>query len=196
LASGDESGRVDPNVARYFDLWYLAFDQKMNPIDGPMAGDRPHYFKVFGSYSFPFGLTAGLVLNAMSGIPVSTEYAMDVQGYLPFGRGDMGRTPFFWFANIYFEYNLKLGKNNLNINVNVDNVFNTRTPQRIYSIYNNGGVEIDYDTLLAANWKIEDYHPVLNPRFGKDFWLYGDGSTGLTGRGLPLSARLGFKFSF
>jgi hypothetical protein len=154
--------------------------------------------KVFGSYSFPFGLTAGLVLNAMSGIPVSTEYAMDVQGYLPFGRGDMGRTPFFYFANIYFEYNLKLGKNNLNINLNVDNVFNTRTAQRIYTIYNSGSVEIDYDTLLAGNWNIDDYHPVLNPRFGQKYWLYGDGQgvAGSTQRGLPLSARLGFKFSF
>jgi len=198
LASGDESGRADPNVARYFDLWYLAFDQKMNPIDGPMSGDRPHYLKVYGSYSFPFGLTTGVVLNAMSGIPVSTEYAMDVQGYLPFGRGDMGRTPFFYFANIYLEYNLKLGKNNLNINLNVDNVFNTRTAQRIYQIYNSGSVEISYDTLLAGNWNINDYNPVLNPRFGKDFWLYGDGqgAVGTTQRGLPLSARLGFKFSF
>ena len=75
----------------------------------------------------------------MSGTPVSTEYSMDAQGYLPFNRGDLGRTPFLWFANLYVEYNLKLGKNNLNINVNVDNVFNTRTAQRIYQIYNSGG---------------------------------------------------------
>jgi hypothetical protein len=196
LASGDESGRSDPNVARYFDLWYLAFDKSMKAIDGPMAGDRPHYLKVYGSYSFPFGLTTGVVLNAMSGIPVSTEYAMDVQGYLPFGRGDMGRTPFFYLVNLYLEYNIKLGKNNLNINLNVDNLLNTRTAQRIYSIYNSGSVTIDYDTLIAANWNIDDFHPVLNPRFGKEYWFYGDGSTGLTGRGLPLSARLGFKFSF
>ncbi len=191
LASGDEYGRTDPNVARYFDLWYLAFDKNMNPIDGPMAGDRPIYLKVYGSYVLPFGVTVGAVVNAMSGIPVSTEYAMDVQGYLPFNRGDLGRTPFFWFANIYAEYNLKLGRNNLNINVNVDNLFNTTTAQRIYQIYNAGGVALTDEQILAGNWNIDDFNPVLDPRFRKEMWKYGDGF-----RGTPLAVRLGLKFSF
>ncbi len=191
LASGDEFGRTDPNVARYFDLWYLAFDKSMNQIDGPMPGDRPHYVKLYGSYVLPFGMTLGAVINAMSGIPVSTEYAMDVQGYLPYNRGDLGRTPFFWFANFYAEYNLKLGKNNLNINLNVDNLFNTSTAQRIYQIYNQGAVALTDDQILAGNWNIDDYKPVLDPRFMKEMWKYGDGF-----RGTPLTARLGLKFSF
>ncbi len=78
----------------------------------------------------------------MSGTPTSTEWAMDYQGYMPFGRGDQERTPFLWFANFYVEYNLKLGKNNLNINLNVDNVFDIKTAQRIYPIYNQGAVAI------------------------------------------------------
>jgi len=191
LASGDEYGRTDPNVERYFDLWYLAFDKQMNKIDGVLPGDRTHYVKLYGSYSLPMGLTFGTVINAMSGTPVSTEYAMDVQGYLPFGRGDLGRTPFFWFANLYAEYNLKLGKNNLNISVNVDNVFNTRTAQRIYQIYNAGGVALTDDELLAGNWDINDFNPELDPQFKKEMWFYGDGI-----RGTPLAVRLGFKFSF
>jgi hypothetical protein len=191
LASGDEYGRTDPNVERYFDLWYLAFDKSMNKIDGPLPGDRTHYVKLYGSYTFPMGLTLGTVINAMSGIPVSTEYAMDVQGYLPFGRGDLGRTPFFWFINAYAEYNLKLGKNNLNISVNVDNLTNTRTAQRIYQIYNQGGVALTDDQLLAGNWNINDFDPVLDPMFKKEMWYYGDGL-----RGSPLAVRLGLKFSF
>lgn len=191
LASGDEYGRKSPNVERYFDLWYLAFDKEMNKIDGVQPGDRPHYFKLYGSYSLPMGLTFGTVINAMSGTPVSTEYAMDVQGYLPFNRGDLGRTPFFWFANLYAEYNLKLGKNNLNISVNVDNVTNTRTAQRIYQIYNAGGVALTDDQLIAGNWDINDFHPELHPMFKKEMWYYGDGV-----RGTPLAVRLGFKFSF
>ncbi len=51
LASGDEAGRTSPNVERYFDLWYLAFDKKMNKIDGVMPGDRTHSIKVYGSYT-------------------------------------------------------------------------------------------------------------------------------------------------
>ncbi len=189
LASGDEYGRTDPNVERYFDLWYLAFDKQLNKIDGVMPGDRTHYFKVYGSYTFPMGLTVGTVLNAMSGTPVSTEYSMDAQGYLPFGRGDLGRTPFFWFANAYAEYNLKLGKNNLNISLNVDNIFNTRTAQRIYQIWNYGGTAPSYEEIVSKNWEIID--PELDPLFKKETWFYGDGL-----RGSPLSARLGLKFSF
>jgi len=189
LASGDEYGRTDPNVERYFDLWYLAFDKQLNKIDGVMPGDRTHYFKLYGSYTFPMGLTVGTVLNAMSGTPVSTEYAMDAQGYLPFNRGDLGRTPFFWFANAYAEYNLKLGKNNLNISLNVDNIFNTRTAQRIYQIYNYGGTAPSYEEIVSKNWEIEDIE--LDPLFKKEMWFYGDGA-----RGTPLAARLGLKFSF
>jgi hypothetical protein len=190
LASGDEFGRTAPNVERYFDLWYLAFDKKMNKIDGPMPGDRTHSVKVYGSYTLPMGLTVGTIINAMSGIPVSTEYSMDAQGYLPFNRGDLGRTPFFWFANLYAEYNLKLGKNNLNISVNVDNVFNTRTAQRIYQIYNNGGTAPSSEVIAnSSDWEIADIE--LDPMFKKEMWFYGDGI-----RGTPLSARLGLKFSF
>ncbi|MCG2811983.1 MAG: TonB-dependent receptor [Candidatus Aminicenantes bacterium] len=189
LASGDEYGRTSPNVERYFDLWYLAFDKDMNKIDGVMPGDRTHYLKLYGSYTMPMGLTFGTVINAMSGTPVSTEYSMDVQGYLPFNRGDLGRTPFFWFANLYAEYNLKLGKNNLNISVNVDNVFNTRTAQRIYQIYNNGGTAPSYEEVLSTNWEIADIE--LDPLFKKEMWFYGDAI-----RGTPLAVRLGFKFSF
>ncbi len=189
LASGDEYGRTDPNVERYFDLWYLAFDKQLNKIDGVMPGDRPHYFKLYGSYTFPMGLTVGTVLNAMSGTPVSTEYSMDAQGYLPFNRGDLGRTPFFWFANAYAEYNLKLGKNNLNISLNLDNIFNTRTAQRIYQIYNYGGTAPSYEEMVSKTWEIEDIE--LDPHFKKEMWFYGDGL-----RGTPLSARLGLKFSF
>jgi hypothetical protein len=190
LASGDEAGRTSPNVERYFDLWYLAFDKKMNKIDGPMPGDRTHSIKVYGSYTLPMGLTVGTIINAMSGIPVSTEYSMDAQGYLPFNRGDLGRTPFFWFANLYAEYNLKLGKNNLNISLNIDNVFNTRTAQRIYQIYNNGGTAPDYETIAnTSDWEIADIE--LDPLFKKEMWFYGDGI-----RGTPLAARVGLKFSF
>ncbi len=185
LASGDEYGRTDPNVARYFDLWYLAFDRDLNKIDGPLPGDRPLYLKAYGSYAFPFGLTVGAILNVMSGIPTSTEWAMDTQGYLPFGRNNLGRAPTLWFANAYAEYNLKLGKNTLNINLNVDNVFDIKTAQRYYQIYNQGAVSATDDVLLAGGWDINDYDPVLDPRYKMKTMFYG-----------PLNARLGFKFMF
>ncbi|MFO7732392.1 MAG: TonB-dependent receptor [Candidatus Aminicenantes bacterium] len=186
LASGDEYGRASPNVERYFDLWYLAFDSNMNPIDGLLPGDRPHYFKLYGSYVTPFGLTAGLVINAMSGVVTSTEWAMDVQGFLPFNRNDLGRAPFLWFANAYLAYEFKLGgKTRLQVNLNVDNLFNIDTAQRIYQIYNQGSVAVDEDVIAAGGWDINDYSPVLDPQFKKPTAFYG-----------PLTARLGFKIAF
>ena len=185
LASGDEVGRTDPNVERYFDSWYVSRDLNLNDSVGLLPGDRTHYLKAYGSYSFPFGVTTGVVLNAMSGTPTSTEWAMDYQGYFPFGRADQARAPFLWFANFYVEYNLKLGKNTLNINLNVDNVFDIKTAQRIYPIYNQGAVAISEDRIAQGPWNINDYAPVLDPRYLMESDFYA-----------PLTARLGFKFSF
>ena len=195
LASGDESGRTDPNVERYFDLWYLAYDQSLKKIDGPLIGDHTHFIKAYGSYSFPFGLTLGTVVNAYSGQPTSTEYAMDVQGYMPFNRGDLGRSPFTVFANLYAEYNLKMGKDVLSFSVNVDNITDCRTAQRIYQIYNQGSVALTDATLLAGNWNIANYNPVLDPRFKMLESFYGSRQGGLY-FGTPLQARLGLKFAF
>ncbi len=193
LASGDETStdafgthaRTNPNVARYFDNWYVSLTRDLTPSTGPLPGDRPHYFKAYGSYAFPFGLTTGLVLNAMSGVPTSTEWAMDYQGYFPLGRGNEKRSPLLWFANMYLEYNLKLGKNNLNINLNIDNIFNMQKPQRLYNIYNQGAVAISDERIAQGSWEISDYDPVLDPRYLMGEYPYN-----------PLTARLGFKFSF
>jgi hypothetical protein len=185
LASGDEVGRTNPNVERYFDNWYVSQKLDLTPSVGPLPGDRTHYLKAYGSYSFPFGVTAGMVFNAMSGTPTSTEWGMDYQGYIPFGRADQGRAPFLWFANFYIEYNLKLGKNNLNINLNVDNVLDIKTAQRIYPIYNQGAVAISDERISQGPWNINDYEPELDPRYLMEANFYG-----------PLTARLGLKFSF
>jgi hypothetical protein len=185
LASGDEVGRTNPNVERYFDNWYVSQTLELKPSIGPLPGDRPHYFKAYGSYSFPFGVTAGIVLNAMSGTPTSTIWSMDYQGYLPYGRADQKRAPFLTFANFYVEYNLKLGRNNLNINLNVDNVFDIKTAQRIYDIYNQGAVAISDERIAQGPWNINDYEPVLDPRYLMKANFYA-----------PLTARLGLKFSF
>ncbi|MEN6561004.1 MAG: TonB-dependent receptor [Acidobacteriota bacterium] len=186
LASGDEYGRTDPNTERYFDLWYLAFDRNLKPVDGVLPGDRTHYFKAYGSYTLPFGLTAGLIVNAYSGLATSTEWALDVQGYLPNGRNDLGRSPFTLFANAYLAYQFKVGKNSFEVNLNVDNVTNTKTAQRIYAIYNQGTVTVPEDVIASGSgWDINDYSPVLDPRFKQKMNFYG-----------PISARVGLRFSF
>ena len=119
LASSDEyqyrrdEGRNSPNVERNFDTWYLAYDKNLNPIDGPLATDRPHVFKLYGAYTFPFrpdrrrpGQRHERDADHRILEPRNDEY-------MPYNRGNLGRTPFLWFANLYAEYSLRMGKTSL-----------------------------------------------------------------------------------
>ena len=115
LASSDEynkdgTGRNSPNVERNFDTWYLAYDKALDPIDGALATDRPHVFKLYGAYTLPFGLTFGTLINAMSGRPMTEYWSLDNDQYMPYNRGNLGRTPFLWLFNLYAEYNLPHGE--------------------------------------------------------------------------------------
>jgi len=193
LYSSDEI-RNSPNGERDFDLWFLCFDKQLNVIDGVMPSDRTHIIKAYGSYALPFGLTLGAVVNAMSGTPVTEEWNCDSAGYYPFNRGNMGRTPFLWYANAYVEYNWKIGGVNCQINANIDNVFNTKTARRIYtqkyldsimpSTTDASDTLYGQRTLLTKNW-IPDPNAALDPLLGKEYDFYP-----------PIQVRLGFRVAF
>ena len=128
LASSDENGRNNPNVERNYDNWLISYDKNLDPLDGPLGTDRTHILKFYGAYTFPFGLTVGTVINAMSGTPETERWMVLQIPLMPYNRGNLGRMPFLWFANLYAEYNLKIGKTRLNFNVNVDNLM-SQQPQ-------------------------------------------------------------------
>lgn len=185
LASSDEEGRNSPNGERFFDMWHLAFDKALNPIDGPLPTDRPHAFKAYGSYAFPFGLTFGLVANAYSGTPVTEEWVVDSDGYYPFNRGNLGRTPFIFFANAYLEYGIQLGgSKGLKFSLNIDNLFNARTAQRIFATRYRYNISPGDAALLSGDWE-PDPDEVLDPRFGMGFNFLP-----------PISGRIGVRFVF
>ncbi|MCK7525167.1 MAG: TonB-dependent receptor [Ignavibacteriales bacterium] len=98
--------------------------RSLNPIDGAARRPTaPHSLKAYGSYALPFGLTVGLVANAYSGTPVTEEWNVDSEGYFPYNRGNLGRTPFVFFANAYAEYAIRLGgRKAIRFNLNVDNI--------------------------------------------------------------------------
>ncbi|MCX6584327.1 MAG: TonB-dependent receptor [Candidatus Aminicenantes bacterium] len=150
LASSDEHGRKSPSVERYFDGWFLTYNQDGKDYLGLLATDRPHQFKVYGAYTFDFGLTFGLNAFAMSGTPLQTEvYLNDMQGFYPLGRGNLGRNDFLWQIDIYAEYNLKLSdKYTLNFNVNVSNITNNDIAQRTDTLYNDAKINLPEQTLL------------------------------------------------
>jgi hypothetical protein len=170
LASSDEHGRKDPGVERYFDAWFLTYTQDGENDVGPLPTDRTHQFKLYGAYTFDWGLTLGVNAMAMSGTPITTEmYLNDMQGYYPLGRGNIGRNDFLWRIDLYAEYNLKLSdKYTLNFNVNVQNVTNNEIAQRTWHLYNDSTAHIpeqqimdgfDYRAVVAA----EGAH--LDPRY-------------------------------
>jgi hypothetical protein len=191
LASSDEynndgTGRNSPNVERNFDTWYLAYDKSLQPIDGVLATDRPHVFKLYGAYTFPFRLTVGALMNAMSGRPMTEYWTIDSDEYMPYNRGNLGRTPFLWIFNLYAEYALRLGRTTLAFNVNVDNVFNIATATAVFPWRNLYNLTVTEDTILAGDWQLDDsvgYVP--NDMFGMDGLFYP-----------PISARLGMRYSF
>jgi hypothetical protein len=196
LASSEEHGRKDPNVERYFDVWFLHYtsDPFVNGVGTESTGllptDRPHQFKFYGAYSLPMGLTVGLNAYAASGTPVTREFELNnADGYYPEGRFTDGRTPFLWRADVYVEYNMKISdKQTIQFSLNVDNVTNNRIAQRIFNLHNYSSVYLSNDEVVAGF----DYEDVmaakgttLDPRFLQPHYFQNS-----------FSARFGIKFIF
>ncbi|MEJ2546761.1 MAG: TonB-dependent receptor [Gemmatimonadota bacterium] len=83
---------------------------QMENNDGLLPNDRPHVFKLWGSYRFDFGLSAGTFLSVQSGVPES-RYLAFFGNSIAFRspRGSEGRTPTLWDLNFRLEYPIRLG---------------------------------------------------------------------------------------
>ena len=178
--------RDAPYVESYFDSWYASRTLTLDDAVGPLPGDRPHHFKIYGSYSFPIRPDRRSRGQRHERHADLDRVCHGIPGLYALGRADQKRAPFLWFANFYVEYNLKLGKNNLNINLNVDNVFDVKTAQRIYPVYNRYAVDISEERIAQGPWDINDYEPELDPRYLMEIGFLSARSR----------ARLGLKFSF
>ena len=204
LGSSDEYGRTSPYVERSFDNWAMAVTKDMEYMDGPLVTDRTHFIKFYGAYTFPFGLTLGSVVNAMSGTPFTETWYVWNAYFYPYNRGysmdDSGnlvqeRMPFLWFANAYAEYNLRLAdKFTIQFNVNVDNLFNVGTARYKYRWKTYYGIDVTEAEMLAGGWDITDTDPVT----GQNIRNYEpDSQWGMESQFYPpISIRLGVKFIF
>ena len=194
LASADEFGRQSPNVERYFDNWFLHYDQYGNESTGKLATDRPHQLKVYGGYTFDFGLTLGMNGYVYSGTPLSLEFELNrADGYFPLGRYTNGRTPTLWNVDAYAEYMLKItDRYKVQLSVNIDNLTNNDIAYRTWMLVNQSVVYLDDEFIFNTF----DYEQVLNereaggqiyrdPRFGMDHTFMA-----------PISVRFGIKFLF
>jgi outer membrane receptor protein involved in Fe transport len=129
--------------------------------DGPLPLDRPHDFKLYGTYQANFGLIASLGLNVVSGAPMTAFAASPVYqngGEIPTTPRGAGfttsdgfrtRTPFTHTVSGELGYNIPLsGSRRLALMLDVFNIFNSQTP-------------LEYDTFT------ELVFGTPNPDFGR-----------------------------
>jgi hypothetical protein len=196
LSSSDENGRNSPNVERYWDLYFERYDIHGNPLDNILPSDRTHYFKAYGSYAFPFGLTVGVVGYGRSGLPLTTTLSFNDMVIYPDNYFDTGRrTPFLFTADLYLEYNLRIAKKfTINLNATLTNFTNTSTINSYNQTVNYTMLRLTDDVLLAQKtnyvpWQtlLPQYSPVgtNNPLY--NLW---------NGKNGPMSWRMGARVSF
>ena len=193
LSQSDENGRTSPNVGRLYDYPMMMFQDGGQAVYGALPTDRPHQFKTQFIYQFGFGTSIGLNQYVASGLPVTREIGIYPPNNLPvqyLGRGSDGRTPTFSQTDLYVQHTVPVGTNNVQVFLNVLNLFNQDTAVRKYSTYQySGGVVPDEDAFYAGRQtmasQITAQRVPQDPRF-----LMNDGFQN------PLQARIGVKFTF
>ncbi len=173
-----------------FNSWYCTYTQANEPVDGPLALDRPHTFKVYGAYAFDFGLTLGFSGYGMSGAPLQTKVLLnEAQVFYPLGRGGEGRLPFLWQLDLYAEYNLRLSDRlTLQFNAGVSNVTDNDMARQQHMFYNSRSLFLSEQTIEGGF----DYAQVIaeknverDPRYGMEYDYLNS-----------IAARLGVKLIF
>jgi len=138
--SGGSIARSGVNATRAWDLDEVMFNSHGQYLFGRLPTDRPHVFKLFGNYSFPWGTQIGAFFLAQSGIPVSTR--VETVNQIPVivnDRGDLGRTPFFTQTDIMVAHEIKFGEvKRLRFEFNALNVFNQKTSLHTFDQLNRG----------------------------------------------------------
>ncbi len=151
LASSDENGRVAPNVNRYYDNTIMSYDANGQAVYGPLQTDRPHNFKLNGVYDFKWGTTLGANWFIQSGIPQSTTFRFSGFPVFPNGRNDLGRSPTISQLDLNVNQEIPLpGHSRLNLQANIDNVFDQDTWTNYYLLTTQGPSPVR-DSLSVAN---------------------------------------------
>jgi hypothetical protein len=167
-ANSDESGRQDPGVSRAFDLPYYYFNDAGGQSEGLLGTDRPHALKLFAFYGFKSGLGAtnvGINQVVLSGTPDTTSVIYLSAPTLPFGRGDLGRTPMYSQTDLTLSHSFNLGKRmGLRFDANVRNLFDQDSViSRVTQLNRSGAIPQSLLPLskFFAGYNVYDY---VNPQ--------------------------------
>jgi outer membrane receptor protein involved in Fe transport len=174
----NDNGQSDPNITSLFDLVSL-----LKNTYGRLPNDRPHQFKVDGSYRWPFKLLTSLSFRAQSGIPFDQLIPHPVYGNnegfaVPRGTAinpitGSSRTPTTFNLDFGAYYPIQLGeKRQLRLQLDWFNITNTQRAIR-------------QDTTFQINSGASGIPPVNNPFFGQGTIFQ-----------FPSALRLGVKFQF
>jgi hypothetical protein len=152
--TNSDVGQSDPGLTQTFDTPGL-----LEYGDGNLPNDRRHTAKVFGSYSWPWGLqlggnfffSTGRPINSFGlhpSDPVARSYGPDsffTDGE-PRPRGCCGTTENVWTLDAMVRYSIPLGKLTLGLRLDVFNIFN-----------NDAVVQVD-ETGEFSNGEINPYY--------------------------------------
>lgn len=133
LADSDNGGRTSPGVQRNFDYINNGFTALGEPDYGPLATDRPHYFKAYGGYTFDWFKSKtnetdfSFFTTIGSGTPQTTFVGIVATNVVMTKRGDLGRTPVLSSSDLAISHKYRFGADNrykMIFDVNFSNVFN------------------------------------------------------------------------
>jgi hypothetical protein len=190
--SAGSTFRFGGNANRSWDLDEMMWDAKGNlDPQGRLATDRPHQFKLYGSYMAPFGTQVGWNFYAASGTPLTT-YVLTLNSTEVFvnGRGDMGRTDVLSQTDLLLSHEIRVpgtSDSRLRFELNLLNVFNQKTSRHRFNYLNrdrdSSSIDLhttnlaqgyDYEAMLRAT---PDGADAFEPRYGMDD-LFSDGTSG------------------
>ncbi len=159
-----------PNTTGYVDT-----PEQVALATGLLPNDRPHVFKIFGSYRFPFGLSVGTFFQWQSGTPLSELGTQtQLEGWWKFiaPRGTLGRTPAIADLNLRLTYQMKsVAGTRIAPRLVLDafHIGSRRTPvtyeQRHYLGVDESGTQIDPNPLYMQPTR---FFPPMSARLGME----------------------------
>jgi hypothetical protein len=148
-------GRRSPNVSRLWDVAGSAYDENGDPVKGRLATDRTHQFGAQFLYSFQWGFNVGVNQYIGSGTPLSTMGSIPSNNaFYPYGRGDLGETPWLTQTDLTLYYTLNFGQNlGLSFGLTVLNLFDEDTATRKWTHRTTQDIEVtDADFLTGFDY--------------------------------------------